>query len=46
MLAVETCDFTKDYAVGFWRKKRRRALDRLNLKVEAGETFGLLGPTK
>ncbi|MGH9378893.1 MAG: ABC transporter ATP-binding protein [Terriglobia bacterium] len=44
MLAVETNELTKDYAIGFWRKRPRRALDRLNLKVEAGETFGLLGP--
>ncbi|MGH9449079.1 MAG: ATP-binding cassette domain-containing protein [Terriglobia bacterium] len=44
MLAVETTDLTKDYAAGFWRKRPRRALERLNLKVEAGETFGLLGP--
>lgn len=44
MLAVETKDLTKNYKIGFWRKRPRRALDRLNLKVEAGETFGLLGP--
>ncbi|HEV2501132.1 MAG TPA: ABC transporter ATP-binding protein [Terriglobia bacterium] len=44
MLAVETRDLTKDYLTGFWRKRPRRALDRLNLKVEASETFGLLGP--
>lgn len=44
MLAVETTELTKDYAVGFWRKSPRRALDHLNLRVELGETFGLLGP--
>lgn len=44
MLALETRDLTKDYATGFWHKHPRRALDRLNLNVEAGETFGLLGP--
>lgn len=44
MLAVETCDLTKDYFTGFWRKRPRRALSRLSLRVEAGETFGLLGP--
>lgn len=44
MLAVETTDLTKDYTTGFLRRGRRRALDRLNLKVEAGEAFGLLGP--
>jgi len=44
MLAVETKNLTKDYAIGFWRKRPRRALDHLNLQVEMGEIFGLLGP--
>ena len=44
MLAVETSDLTKDYYVGFFRKRPRRALDGLNLHVERGEVFGLLGP--
>ncbi|HUY15439.1 MAG TPA: ABC transporter ATP-binding protein [Terriglobia bacterium] len=44
MLAVETTDLSKDYRLGFWRKRSKRALDHLNLQVEAGETFGLLGP--
>ncbi len=44
MLAVETTELTKDYTVGFWRKRPKRALDRLNLQVETGEVFGLLGP--
>lgn len=44
MFAVETFDLTKDYLVGFWRKRPKRALDRLNLRVETGEVFGLLGP--
>jgi ABC-2 type transport system ATP-binding protein len=44
MLAVEITDLTKDYFVGFWRKRRRRALDHLHLEVEQGEVFGLLGP--
>jgi ABC-2 type transport system ATP-binding protein len=44
MLAIETIDLTKDYLVGFWRKRPRRALDRLPLQVEVGEVFGLLGP--
>jgi ABC-2 type transport system ATP-binding protein len=42
--AIETIDLTKDYAVGFWRKRPRRALDRLSLQMEAGEVFGFLGP--
>jgi ABC-2 type transport system ATP-binding protein len=44
MLALETIDLTKEYRLGFWRNRVKRALDRLNLRVEAGEVFGLLGP--
>ncbi len=44
MLAIETTGLTKDYHVGFWRRKSCRALDRLSLQVEVGEVFGLLGP--
>jgi ABC-2 type transport system ATP-binding protein len=44
MLAIETLDLTKDYQIGFWRKRPKRALDSLNLQVEAGQVFGLLGP--
>ena len=42
--ALATFDLTKDYAVGFWRKRPYRALDRLTLEVEPGEVFGFLGP--
>src|SRR5262245_9837414 len=44
MPALATHELTKDYAVGFWRKRPRRALDRLTLEVEPGEVFGFLGP--
>jgi ABC-2 type transport system ATP-binding protein len=44
MPALATYDLTKDYAVGFWRKRPYRALDRLTLSVEPGEVFGFLGP--
>jgi ABC-2 type transport system ATP-binding protein len=44
MLALETIELTKDYRLGFWRNRVKRALDRLSLSVEAGEVFGLLGP--
>ena len=44
MLAVEIQNLSKDYAVGFWKKRLRPALKPLNLNVEAGETFGFLGP--
>ncbi|HEY6213136.1 MAG TPA: ABC transporter ATP-binding protein [Vicinamibacterales bacterium] len=42
--AIATSDLTKDYAVGFWRKRHYRALDRLTLDVQPGEVFGFLGP--
>jgi ABC-2 type transport system ATP-binding protein len=44
MPALATYELTKDYAVGFWRKRPYRALDRLTLDVAAGEVFGFLGP--
>ena len=44
MHALATDELTKDYAVGFWRKRPYRALDGLTLDVEAGEVFGFLGP--
>ena len=42
--ALSTSELTKDYAVGFWRKRPYRALDRLTLEVAPGEVFGFLGP--
>jgi ABC-2 type transport system ATP-binding protein len=42
--ALATQELTKDFAIGFWRKRPYRALDRLTLDVEAGEVFGFLGP--
>jgi ABC-2 type transport system ATP-binding protein len=44
MSALSTHDLTKDYAVGFWRKRPYRALDHLSIEVNAGEVFGFLGP--
>lgn len=40
---VEIENLTKDYEVGFWRKRKVRALDGLTLSVEGGEIFGFLG---
>ena len=40
----KTTHVTKDYAVGFWRKRPYRALDQLTLEVAQGEVFGFLGP--
>jgi ABC-type multidrug transport system ATPase subunit len=42
--AVYIENLTKDYAVGFWRRRTHRALDRLSLSIEPGEVFGFLGP--
>ena len=44
MSALATYELTKDYAVGFWRKRPYRALDSLTLDVAPGEVFGFLGP--
>jgi len=44
MFAIEIQGLSKDYAVGFWKKKLRPALKSLNLSVRTGETFGFLGP--
>src|SRR5713226_2087411 len=43
MLAIEIDNLTKDYEVGFWRKRKVRALDGLSLSVEQGQIFGFLG---
>lgn len=40
---IEIEDLSKDYEVGFWRKRKVRALDGLTLKVESGQIFGFLG---
>lgn len=40
---VEIKNLTKDYEVGFLRKRRVRALDGLSLTVNQGEIFGFLG---
>ena len=42
--AIRAEELTKDYAIGFWRKRPYRALDRLSLAIEPGEVFGFLGP--
>src|SRR5918911_1133636 len=41
--AVEIDKLTKDYEVGFLRKRKVRALDGLTLSVARGEIFGFLG---
>jgi ABC-2 type transport system ATP-binding protein len=42
--AIRIDELTKDYSIGFWRKRPYRALDRLSLQIEPGEVFGFLGP--
>ena len=42
--AIRIEDLTKDYAIGFWRRRPYRALDRLTLEIHTGEVFGFLGP--
>lgn len=44
MLAIEINGLTKDYRLGFWKTRVKRALDSLHLQVQSGEVFGLLGP--
>ena len=44
MAAISIDGLTKDYQVGFWRKRPYRALDGLSLEVQPGEIFGFLGP--
>lgn len=40
---VQTENLTKDYEVGFFRKRKVRALDSLSVEVKQGEIFGFLG---
>lgn len=44
MPAIEILGLEKNYLVGFWRKRAKRALKPLHLSVEDGEIFGFLGP--
>jgi ABC-2 type transport system ATP-binding protein len=43
MAVVEINNLTKDYEVGFLRKRKVRALDGLSLSIEGGQIFGFLG---
>ncbi len=44
MPVVEIENLTKDFFVGFWKKRPVRAVDNLCLQVHQGEIFGFLGP--
>ena len=43
MTIIEIQNLTKEYEVGFARKRKVRALDGLSLSVESGHIFGFLG---
>ena len=43
MPIIEINNLTKDYEIGFLRKRRVRALDGLTLSVEPNQIFGFLG---
>jgi ABC-2 type transport system ATP-binding protein len=40
---IEIANLTKDYELGFWKKKKVRSLDDLSLAVKSGQIFGFLG---
>lgn len=42
-IAIETEDLTKAYK-SFWGRRKILALDKLNIAIQKGEIFGLLGP--
>jgi ABC-2 type transport system ATP-binding protein len=44
MPVIEIENLTKDFSVGFWKKRPVRVLDNLCLQVHKGEIFGFLGP--
>ena len=44
MPVILTENLSKDFAIGFWRPRPYRALDRLTLEIARGEVFGFLGP--
>jgi len=43
MSVIEITNLTKDYEVGFFRKRKVRALDGLSLSIDRGQIFGFLG---
>jgi len=43
MPVIEINNLTKDYEVGFFRKRKVRALDGLSLAIDHGQIFGFLG---
>src|ERR671921_955223 len=43
MSVIEINNLTKDYEVGFLRKRKVRALDGLSLSIDGRQIFGFLG---
>ena len=43
MPVIEITNLTKDYEIGFFRKRTVRALDGLSLSIDHGQIFGFLG---
>lgn len=43
MPVIEITNLTKDYEVGFFRKRKVRALEGLTLSIDGGQIFGFLG---
>jgi ABC-2 type transport system ATP-binding protein len=43
MPVIEITHLTKDYEIGFFRKRKVRALDGLSLSIDGGQIFGFLG---
>jgi ABC-2 type transport system ATP-binding protein len=43
MPVIEITNLTKDYEVGFFQKRKVRALDDLSLSIDSGQIFGFLG---
>src|SRR4026207_2093822 len=42
--AIRIEDLTKDYAIGFWRRRSYRGRARSTLEIASGGGFGFLGP--
>jgi len=42
--AIETENLSKEYPYGFLNLRKKRSLENLSMRVQAGEVFGFLGP--
>jgi ABC-2 type transport system ATP-binding protein len=46
LAVIEFQDVIRDYSLGLFRPRSLRAVDRVNLCIEPGEVFGLVGPNR